>query len=95
MMAALTTPREGVKVAKTVLGVGNLHYPLIETTLAALTFNPSNIDDVRRFGNQLYRDAEAWMRRGGFKERPQRLRKWEADKALKAELQKLAGVSDV
>lgn len=94
-MAALITPREGVKVPKPVLGLRNLHYPLVETTLAALTFNPSNIDDVRRFGNQLYRDADAWLRWNGRDDRAPRLRKWEADNALKVELRKLAGVSNV
>lgn len=94
-MAAITSPLKGVKVAKPVLGLGNLHYPLVEKTLAALTFNPSNIDEARRFGNQLYRDADAWLRRAGRDERPQRLRKWEAENALRAALRDLAGVSDV
>jgi len=94
-MAAIPSPRKGEKVAKPVLGLGNLHYPLVENTLAAITFNPSNIDETRRFGNQLYREADAWLRRAGQEERPQRLRKWEAENALKAALRELGRVSDV
>lgn len=93
-MAAIPSPRKGEKVAKPVLGLGNLHYPLVETTLAAITFNPSNIDETRRFGNALYREADAWLRRSGREDRPQRLRKWEAENALKAALRELGGASD-
>lgn len=69
--------------------------PRTENCLAGLNLGGVNVEEVRTFGNRLQRDADAWMRRGGFSERSPRLRKWEADQALKAELRKLAGVHHV
>lgn len=66
--------------------------PRTEKCLAGLNLSGVNVEEVRTFGNRLQREADAWMRQGGFTERSPRLRKWEAEHALKAELRKLAGV---
>lgn len=69
--------------------------PRTEKTLAGLNLGGANVEELRTFGNRLQREADAWMRRGGFTERSPRLRKQDAERALRAALRDLAGVSNV
>lgn len=68
--------------------------PRTEKTLAGLNLGSSDIEELRTFGNQLQREADAWMRRGGFTERSPRLRKQEAERALMMALRDLRRASD-
>lgn len=68
--------------------------PRTETCLAALNLSGVNVEEIRSFGNRLQRDADAWMRRGGFTDRSPRLRKQDAEHALRAALRNIAGVSN-
>jgi membrane-bound lytic murein transglycosylase MltF len=65
--------------------------PRTEKTLAGLNLGETNVEDLRSLCNRLQRDADAWMRRGGFSDRAPRLRKQDADRALRAALRNLEG----
>jgi hypothetical protein len=56
--------------------------------LAALDLSGVDVAGLRQFSNRLYRDADAWARRGGFSQRG-RLDKRDAGLILKHELAKL------
>lgn len=43
--------------------------PRTKKCLAALDLSGLNVTELSRFSNRLHRDADAWMRRGGFAER--------------------------
>lgn len=68
--------------------------PRTEKTLAGINLGGVNLEELRTFGNRLQREADAWMRRGGFSERSPRLRKWEAESALKAAIRELGRASN-
>lgn len=68
--------------------------PRTEKTLAGLNLGSANLEELRTFGNRLQREADAWMRRGGFSDRTPRLRKRDAERALRAALRDLVGVSN-
>lgn len=68
--------------------------PRTEKTLAGLNLGGANIEELRTFGNRLQREADAWMRRGGFSERTPRLRKQDAERALRSALRNLDEASN-
>jgi hypothetical protein len=68
--------------------------PRTEKSLAGLNLVDVNVEELRTFGNRIQREADAWMRRGGFTERTPRLRKQDADHALRAALREMGGASN-
>lgn len=63
--------------------------PRTEKALAGINLGGVNVEELRTFGNRLQREADAWMRRGGFSDRTPSLRKQDADRALRAALRDL------
>ena len=67
-----------------------LDHPRTKSLLATLDLDGPGVADLCGFTNRLQRDADAWMRRGGFGERG-RITKSDARWLLKHELSKLEG----
>lgn len=64
-MAALERPK-GQKRTEGRLGIDD---PRTKSCLAALDLEGVDVAGLRYFSNTLHRDADAWLRRGGFADR--------------------------
>lgn len=60
-----------------------IDHPVTTKTLAALSLAEPDLAEIRQFSNRLAREADAWMRRGGFSERS-RIRKADANRMFYA-----------
>lgn len=60
--------------------------PLIDTALASLDLDPSNIEEARRLGNKLQAAVDRWQVGRNLISAPVRLSKAEADRKLRSML---------
>jgi hypothetical protein len=47
----------------------SIRHPRVVKALAGINIDPETLPHAERFGNRLARDADAWIRAGGFAER--------------------------